>query len=190
VASDDDRPDIVIISPNDPSAMVKYARECRELGIAYIYDPSQQVARVGGDELVQGLTGADILILNDYEYGILQKKTGLNEKELLERVTTIVVTLAEKGSRIVTQDRVFAVPAAKPDAVLEPTGVGDAYRAGLIKGLAHGCPWPVSGRIAALAAAYVIEQPGPQPKPYTLEAFVARYRANFGDSDELDNLLG
>ncbi len=184
-----DKPDIVIISPNDPQAMDKYARECRELGIDYIYDPSQQVARVGGDELTKGLTGAKVLILNDYEYSILQNKTGLDEAQFLERVETIVVTLGEQGSRIVTQDQVYLVPVAQPDAVLEPTGVGDAYRAGLVVGLARGFSWPVTGRIAALAAAYVIEHPGPQPKPYTLEDLVARYRANFGDTPELDELL-
>jgi adenosine kinase len=188
-ATDAQKPDIVVISPNDPSAMLKYARECRELGIDYIYDPSQQVVRVGGDELLDGLTGAQVLILNEYEYGILQKKTGMNEVQLLERAGTIVVTLAENGSRIVTQDRVFLVPVAKPNAVLEPTGVGDAYRAGLIKGLAQGYSWPVSGRIAAVAAAYVIEWPGPQPQPYTLEDFVTRYRANFGDQAELHSLF-
>jgi adenosine kinase len=169
--------------------MRKYARECRELGIDYIYDPSQQVARVGGDELTEGLTGARVLILNEYEYSILQNKTGLNEEQLLARTATIVVTLAEQGSRIVTRDQVFQVPVAKPDAVLEPTGVGDAYRAGLIKGLVYGYPWPVTGRVAALAAAYVIEHPGPQPRPYTLEAFTARYRENFGATEELDDLL-
>jgi len=184
-----DKPDIVIISPNDPQAMAKFARECRELGIDYIYDPSQQVARVGGDELAEGLTGAKVLILNDYEYSILQNKTGLNEAQLLERVETIVVTLGEQGSRIVTQDQVYRVPVAQPYAVLEPTGVGDAYRAGLIVGMAHGFSWPVTGRIAALAAVYVIEHPGPQPKPYSLEDLVARYRANFGDTPELDELL-
>jgi adenosine kinase len=184
-----DRPDIVIISPNDPQAMRRYARECREAGIEYIYDPSQQVARVAGDELVEGLTGARVLILNEYEYSILQKKTGLNERQLLERTATIVVTLGEQGSRIVTRDQVFEVPIAKPDAVLEPTGVGDAYRAGLIKGLIHGYPWPVTGRIAALAAAYVIEHPGPQPRPYTIEAFLARYRQTFGATNELDDVL-
>ena len=184
-----DKPDLVIIAPNDPQAMAKYARECRELEIDYIYDPSQQVARVGGEELAEGLTGAKLLILNDYEYSILQNKTGLDEAQLLQRVENIVVTLGERGSRIVTQDQVFQVPIAAPNAVLEPTGVGDAYRAGLIKGMVHGFSWPVSGRIAALAAAYVIEHPGPQPKPYTLDEWVARYRANFGDSPELDSLL-
>ncbi|MBL7199332.1 MAG: carbohydrate kinase family protein [Anaerolineae bacterium] len=180
-----EKPDMAIISPNDPEAMRKYARECRELGIPYIYDPSQQVARVDGDELTEGLTGAEILILNDYEYGILCKKTGLDERQILQRTSTIVVTLGDQGSRIVTQDQVHEVPVARPDAVLEPTGVGDAYRAGLIKGLACGYGWPVAGRIAALAAAYVIEHPGPQPKPYTIEEFTARYRENFGQALEL-----
>jgi adenosine kinase len=186
----ENRPDIVIISPNDPAAMAKYAHECRQLDIPFIYDPSQQVARVGGYELAEGLGGAKVLILNEYEYGILQKKTGLDENQLLKQVETIIVTLAEKGSRIVTQDQTYDIPTARPAAILEPTGVGDAYRAGLIKGLVHGYSWPVSGRIAALAAAYVIEQPGPQPKPYTLNAFVARYRENFGSSTELDGWLG
>lgn len=182
---DSAKPDIAIISPNDPQAMRRYARECQELHIAYIYDPSQQVARVSGDELLEGLTGAAVLILNDYEYGILQKKTELDEPQLLARVPTIVVTLGENGSRIVTRDGAFDVPVARPNAVLEPTGVGDAYRAGLIKGIVHGYPWPVAGRVAALAAAYVIEHPGPQPRPYTLREFVARYRENFGNTPEL-----
>jgi adenosine kinase len=184
------KPEIAIISPNDPAAMIKYARECREIGIPYIYDPSQQVARVDGDELVEGLTGAEILILNDYEYSILQKKTALREAQILERVNTIIVTLGEEGSRIVTQDGEVHVPVAKPEAILEPTGVGDAYRAGLIKGLVHGYGWAVTGRIAALAAAYVIEHPGPQPKPYTIHEFVDRYRANFGDTPALQDILG
>ncbi len=89
-----------------------------------------------------------------------------------------------------TGNEVFRIPTARPEAVLEPTGVGDAYRAGLLKGMVRGYPWPVTGRIGALAAAYVIEHPGPQPKPYTIEAFVARYRANFGETPELDDLLG
>jgi adenosine kinase len=185
-----EHPEIVIISPNDPAAMHKYASECRERGVPYIYDPSQQVARVDGDELLAGLTGARILILNDYEYSILQKKTGLDEAQLLQRVDTIIVTLGEDGSRITTQAQVIEVPVARPHAVLEPTGVGDAYRAGLIKGLMHGLPWPVTGRIAALAAAYVIEHPGPQPQAYSLAAFVARYRENFGPAPELQDLLG
>ncbi len=182
-------PEIAIISPNDPGAMRKYARECRELALPYIYDPSQQVARVEGEELLDSLTGAYILIVNDYEYSILQKKTGLDERELLKRVEAIVVTLGENGSRIVTDRGEILIPVARPHEVLEPTGVGDAYRAGLLVGLVRRFPWPVAARIAALAAAYVIEHPGPQPLPYTLEAFAQRYRENFGEAPELQELL-
>ncbi|MCD6554386.1 MAG: carbohydrate kinase family protein [Anaerolineae bacterium] len=187
--------EITIISPNDPQAMRKYARECRELGIPYIYDPSQQVARVEGEELVEGLTGAKILIVNEYEYGILCKKTGLSEAQLMERVPTIIVTKGEKGSTIATTEsdaggvQVFDIPPAKVTTTFDPTGVGDAYRAGLIKGLVRGYPWPVTGRVASVAAAYVLESPGPQPEPYTREQFVARYRQNFGDAPELADLL-
>jgi adenosine kinase len=169
--------------------MLKYARECRELEIPYIYDPSQQVARVDGAELLEGLTGADILILNDYEYSILRKKTDLDESQLLERVNAIIVTLGADGSKIVSQNAEIEVPVAKPAMILEPTGVGDAYRAGLIKGLSRGYDWPVIGRIGAVAAAYVIEWPGPQPRPYTLEEFAARYRENYGDAPELTDML-
>jgi adenosine kinase len=182
-------PEIAIISPNDPEAMRRYARECRELDIPYIYDPSQQVARVEGDELIEGLTGAHVLIVNDYEYSVLQKKTGLDQAQLLDRVDVIVVTLGERGSRITAPEGEFLVPVARPDAILEPTGVGDAYRAGLLVGLVRRFPWPVTGRIAALAAAYVIEHPSPQPLPYTIEGFVERYRDNFGDTPEVEELL-
>jgi adenosine kinase len=185
-----EKPDVVIVSPNDPAAMSKYASECRELCVPYIYDPGQQVARVDGGELLDGLTGAEILIMNDYEYSILQKKTGLDEAQIQERVNTVIVTLGEEGSRIVTAEEELMVPVAKPNAVLEPTGVGDAYRAGLLKGLVRGYGWSITGRIATLAAVYVIEHPGPQPRPYTIEEFVARYRENFGDTPELQNMLG
>jgi adenosine kinase len=191
----DEEVKIAIISPNDPVAMDKYARECRELDIPYIYDPSQQVARVGGDELVEGLTGAYILIFNEYEYNILQKKTGLNKDQLLERVKTIVITKGEEGSTILNRNAKTGgiwhvdVPAANARLTHDPTGVGDAYRAGLIKGLVHGCPWEVTGRLASLTAIYVLEHPGPQPLPYTRQEFVQRYRENFGDTPELADLF-
>lgn len=182
---------IAIVSPNDPAAMARYARECRELGIPYVYDPSQQVARVDGEELTEGLTGARILILNEYEYDILQKKTGLDEDRLFERVQTIIVTQGEDGSTILSRDAAAGqvqrlhIPVARPQAAYDPTGVGDAYRAGLLKGLVRGYPWPVTGRIASLAAVYVLEHPGPQPLPYTRQEFVRRYRENFGNTPEL-----
>jgi adenosine kinase len=192
---DDNEVDMAIISPNDPAAMDKYAHECRELGIPYIYDPSQQVVRVEGDELIEGLTGAHILILNAYEYNVLHKKTGLNEGQLLDRVKKIIVTKGEEGSVILSREtetgdvQRLDVPAATPRATYDPTGVGDAYRAGVLKGLVRGYPWEVTGRLASLAAVYVLEHPGPQPQPYTRREFVQRYRESFGDTPELADLL-
>jgi adenosine kinase len=173
-----------IISPNDPQAMAVYTQECRELGIPFIYDPSQQVARVGGDELVSSVQGAQILIVNGYEYDLFRKKTGLDEDAILDVVQTLIVTQGNRGSMIVTCEgtvRVtYEVPVARPIQVLDPTGVGDAFRAGLLKGLRAGLPWPIIGRMASLAAVYVLEQPGPQPRPYTREDFVVRYEETFG----------
>ncbi len=182
--SDPSQVEWAIISPNDPGAMGKYARECRELGIPFIYDPSQQVARVPGEELVAGARGAHILIVNEYEYEIFCKKTGLDENGLFSLVGTLVVTRGKEGSTIVTPGRDglerHTIPAAPTARSLDPTGVGDAYRAGLLKGLRAGLPWPLTGRIASLAATYVLEQPGPQPSPYTRQEFLLRYEQAFG----------
>jgi adenosine kinase len=184
-----------IISPNDPCAMARYAEECRELGIPFIYDPSQQVARVGGDELVCGARGARVLILNEYENHLFRKKTGLDTDGLLDLVQTLIVTRGREGSTILSvetgQMAVYEIPAVPADPCQDPTGVGDGYRAGLLKGLRCGLPWPVTGRIAALAATYVLEQLGPQPRPYRREEFVRRYEEAFGpDPAVRDALLG
>lgn len=182
-----------IISPNDPQAMAVYTQECRELGIPFIYDPSQQVARVGGDELASSAQGARILIVNGYEYDLFRKKTGMDEDAILDVVEALIVTQGNEGSMIVTCEgnvRVtYEVPVARPMQVLDPTGVGDAFRAGLLKGLQIGLPWPIIGRMASLAAVYVLEQPGPQPRPYTLEEFIERYEQTFGVEPALCSAL-
>jgi len=173
-----------IISPNDPLAMARYAAECRDLGIPFIYDPSQQVARVGGEELAAGARGARLLVVNEYEGELFLKKTGMSEGEVLGLVGTLIVTRGKEGSSIITVEdgrRVaYTIPAAPAAQRLDPTGVGDAYRAGLLKGLRCGLPWPITGRIASLAAVYVLEHPGPQPHPYTRQDFVSRYGQAFG----------
>ena len=173
-----------IISPNDPSAMAKYTQECRELGIPFIYDPSQQVARCPGEDLAAGTRGARILILNEYEPDLFSKKTGLDDDGILGLAETMIITRGKEGSRIITPEKgqraVYDIPAAPAAQRLDPTGVGDAFRAGLLKGLRAGLPWPVIGRIGSLAATYVLEDPGPQPRPYAREEFVARYEALFG----------
>jgi adenosine kinase len=180
---------IAIISPNAPSAMIKYTRECQELGIPYIYDPSQQIVRLSREEVLEGVRGARMLIVNDYEFCLIQNTTGLSETDLLALPRSTIITRGAEGSTIYDGGRVYSIPIAPADCVCEPTGVGDAYRAGVIKGMLRGYPWEVVGRIAALAATYVIEQYGTQNHRYTVEGFSARYRAVFGPAPELDDFV-
>ncbi|MCS6842821.1 MAG: carbohydrate kinase family protein [Caldilineales bacterium] len=182
--------DVVIISPNDPVAMRQLAEECRQMGIPFVYDPSQQLARMTGEELVESMRGARVLTVNEYELEMAKAKSGLNEAGMLELVESIVVTLGPRGSRVLNRDgRVVEAPAAAARRVVEPTGVGDAFRAGLLTGLTRGYPWEVTCRLANLAAVYVIEHPGTMSHHYTLPEFVQRYRENFGDAPELEDLL-
>ncbi len=175
------RPDMVILSPNDPIAMDKYAVECKTLGSPYIYDPGQQVVRVGADSLCLGLEGANILILNDYEFELLKTRTGLTDAQIRAAVKqAVIITRGADGSEI-WSDRRVTVPVVPPQQIADPTGVGDAYRAGLLKGLALGLPWEVCGRIGALAATYTLECVGPQSQHYTLAEFKTRYQEHFGE---------
>lgn len=174
--------DLTIVSPNDPLAMQKYPAECKALGIPYIYDPSQQVVRLDGIALWEGVDGADILIVNDYEYELLKDRTHMSEADIRAAVKrAVIVTRGEKGSHIWAGGEEMVMPVVPPQQVLDPTGVGDAYRAGLIKGLALGLPWRICGQIGALAATYVLETHGPQTHSYTLAAFGERYKTVFGE---------
>jgi len=174
--------DLTIISPNDPLAMQKYPVECKALGIPYIYDPSQQIVRLDGAALRAGVEGADILIVNDYEYELLKDRTGMSEADIRAAVKrAVIVTRGEQGSHIWAGGEEMVVPIVPPQQVLDPTGVGDAYRAGLIKGLALDLPWRICGQIGALAATYVLETHGPQAHTYTLATFGERYKTVFGE---------
>ncbi len=185
-----DEIDLAVISPNDPQAMVKYAAECQELAIPYLYDPSQQIVRLTGEDLREGLDGCDLLVVNDYEFELLQQKTGLSADAIRDMpVRACVVTLGERGSCIWADGNLYEIPAVPPKRNCDPTGVGDAFRAGLIKGLALGLPWDLAGRMAALAATYALEEIGPQNHRYTLADFVARFREHFDDNHALDVLL-
>ncbi|MGQ9713251.1 MAG: carbohydrate kinase family protein [Anaerolineae bacterium] len=181
---------VAVISPNDPRAMVKYVQECQELGIPYVYDPSQQIIRLEGEDLVEGARGAEVLVLNDYEFGMMCRKTGLPERDLLRLAKVTIITEGEKGSTIVPRgEEPIAIPAVPPRRLVDPTGVGDAYRAGMLKGMLREVPWPVTGRMASLAATYVLEEPGTQNHAYTLEEFIRRYQEVFGETEEVAALL-
>lgn len=181
--------DLVIIAPNDPDAMLKYAAECTAQGIPYLYDPSMQAPRMTGEQLEQGFQGAKILTGNDYEFAMMSEKMGITEAQLRRRVPITVMTKGEAGALLTVDGTEYEIPVAKPRQVVDPTGAGDAFRAGLVKGMARGFSWPVVGRMAALTAVYAIEQAGPQQHSYTLTEFVERYRENFGASDEVESLL-
>jgi adenosine kinase len=176
--------DLAIISPNDPGAMVQYAEECRALGIPFIFDPGQQCARMSGDELADGLRGALMVIVNDYELELLKQKTGQGEPEMLQQAQMLVVTRGEHGSTVLNQagDRAD-VPAVVPHRIADPTGVGDAYRGGFMKGLAMGASPVVCARIGSVAATYALEHLGGQSHAYSKRDFLARYETHFGALD-------
>jgi adenosine kinase len=182
--------DLVIISPNDPEAMVKYAAECRELGIPYLYDPSQQIIRLSGEDLRAGLEECALLVVNDYEFEMMQEKTGLSAETIRSApARACIVTLGPEGAHVWAGGALHAIPAVPPQRADDPTGVGDAFRAGLVKGLALGLSWDLAGRMGALAATYTLEQPGPQSHHYRPAEFVARFRQFFDDGGKLDRLL-
>jgi adenosine kinase len=171
---------LAIISPNDPQAMLQYAEECRTLEIPFIFDPGQQCARMSGQELADALNGATVLILNDYELELLRQKTGLDERELIERTNTLVVTRGEEGSTILTADQEIRVAAVTPHRIADPTGVGDAFRGGFMKGMVAGLDFETSARLGSVAATYALEHLGGSSHAYTWEEFAARYEQHFG----------
>jgi adenosine kinase len=171
---------LAIVSPNDPGAMVQYADECRTLGIPFIFDPGQQCARMAGDELREGVEGAAIVIVNDYELELLRQKTGLSEAGLTKAAGALIVTRGEQGSSIVTADGSCDVAAVVPRRIVDPTGVGDAFRGGLMKGIALGLPYDAAARLGSVAATYALEHMGGQSHSYTWEEFKRRFEEHFG----------
>jgi len=149
----DGKPDLVVISPNDPLAMMQLAAECRQRGIRFVADPSQQVPRLSGDELRQSIEGAYMLIANAYEAEMISKKTGLSLGELREQIEMVVVTHGKQGSQIFRHGEMVEVPVFPPTEIKDPTGVGDAYRSGLLTGLSYGWDLKLAGEVGALCRA-------------------------------------
>jgi len=174
------RIDLVIISPNDPQAMRQYAEECRTMNVRFIFDPGQQCARMEGDELVDGLNGAFMVVCNDYEFELIRQKTQRSEQDVLAESEVLVITKGEHGATVMTRRDRFDVPAVPPSQIVDPTGVGDAYRGGFMKGLALGADPLVCGQMGSVAAAYALEHLGGQSHAYTWDEFRARYERHFG----------
>jgi adenosine kinase len=171
---------LAIISPNDPGAMLQYAEECRALEIPYIWDPGQQCARMSGEELRDGLVGAALVICNDYEFELIRQKTGLDEASLLDQAQALVITRGEAGCSVYAEGRQSSVPAVPPHRIADPTGVGDAFRGGFLKGLALAADYDTCARLGSVAATYALEHLGGQSHAYTWEEFVERYETHFG----------
>jgi len=181
--------ELAIISPNDPAAMSAYVEECKQLGIPYVYDPSQQVIRLTSEALIAGIDGCILLTVNEYELGMIQEKTGFSRTEIVELAGGLLLTLGGKGSQIFVDGQVINIPAIPPRQLIEPTGAGDAFRGGLLRGIQLDLPWLVAGRMGALAATYVLENMGTQGHHYTRKEFIDRYRQLFDDDGALDILL-
>ena len=174
---------LAIISPNDPGAMLQYAEECRTLRIPYIWDPGQQCARMSGSELLDGLTGARLVICNDYEFELLKQKTNVDEVSILDHAGALVVTRGEKGCIIYERSGQIHVAAVPPHRIVDPTGVGDAFRGGFMKGMAHGADYAVCARLGGVAATYALEHLGGQSHAYSWPEFRDRYEQHFGETD-------
>jgi adenosine kinase len=172
----------LIVGPNDPAAMIRLVRECREGAMPWVFDPAHQLPRLSPEDIAEGARGAWILIGNDYELELIMQRTGHSMDKLVELAEIVVTTLGRDGSRIATRKGVLDVPPAPARIESDPTGAGDAYRAGLVAGLLRGLELEQAGKVASLAATYAIEQVGTVEHAYTREAFSLRYQEAFGDS--------
>jgi len=189
--SEADKP-FVVISPNDPMAMKKYVKECREINLPYLYDPAFQIATFAPEELKDGIEGASFLIGNDYEIDLIADKLGITHEDLLVMGPIVVTTLGAKGSIVETRHKAIHIKSAKVKNTSDPTGAGDAYRAGFLAGYLRFSlarrdlarltvdELQICGQMGSVAAAYTVEKYGTQTHSFTKKEFIARYHENYG----------
>ncbi|MCB0077401.1 MAG: carbohydrate kinase family protein [Anaerolineales bacterium] len=171
--------ELVVISPTAPDAMAKAVHECKMLGLPYVYDPSQQTVRLTKEELIDGIDGSLMLIVNDYELNLIEKKTGLESAEIHAMTHNLIVTRGEHGITILN-DGMHHIPAALTENIVDPTGVGDAFRGGLLRAYVGGADWTIAGKVGALAATFCLENVGTQGHHYTIEEFILRFEQLYG----------
>jgi adenosine kinase len=171
-----------MVAPDGRDGMLAHARDFAADGVPFVFDPGQGLILFNGEELVRFIDQATWVTVNDYEAQLLQERTGKRLDELAKKVKALIVTLGAQGSRIYTSGRTIDIPTAKPEAVNDPTGCGDAYRAGLLYGLLNNLDWESTGRIASLMGTIKIESHGTQNHRFTRSEFEARYREAFGRS--------
>ncbi|WP_197519871.1 carbohydrate kinase family protein [Pseudonocardia sp. HH130630-07] len=184
--------DLVLIGASDPDAMIRHTEECRDKGYPFLADPSQQLARMEGPEVRRLIEGATYLVTNDYEYELLLRKSGWTAEEVAAKVGTRITTYGEKGAVIVESDGTETwIDVVPPTELVDPTGVGDAWRAGFLTALGGGLSLERSAQLGALIATYVLESDGPQEWTWDAEAALTRLRDAFGDTaaDEIRTVL-
>ena len=169
-----------IVAPDGREGMLQHAREFHEAGIPFIFDPGQGLPMFGGPELEEFVRLAEYVTVNDYEAQLLQERTGKKLDELAKLVKALVVTLGAQGAVVHTGGKQIAIPSVKPEAVLDPTGCGDAFRAGLLYGLANGADWALTGRLASLMGSLKIAQRGGQNHRFTRDEAADRFQQAFG----------
>jgi len=169
-----------IIAPDGREGMLQHAREFHDAGIPFVFDPGQGLPMFSGEELLAFVRMASYVAVNDYEGQLLQDRTGVKLEELAKRVRALVITLGARGSLVLTDGRRLEIPCVKAKEMVDPTGCGDAYRAGLLYGIAAGLDWPTTGRLASLLGAIKIAKRGGQNHHFTREEIAQRYRENFG----------
>jgi adenosine kinase len=169
-----------IIAPDGRQAMIEHAAQFKAAEIPFIFDPGQGLPMFGASELEEFIDQATWVTVNDYEWELMQQKTGMTAADVVAKVEALIVTRGSEGSMIYTKGRTLTVPSVKPRAIVDPTGCGDAYRAGLIHGLLRGLDWETTGRVASLMGSIKIESRGPQNHEFTQAEFDRRYQDNFG----------
>ena len=169
-----------MVSPDGRQAMLEHARQFAEAGIPFVFDPGQGLPMFDGEELERFVELADVVAVNDYEGKMLSQRTGLSLEAIAERVKAFVVTLGGEGSRVFTTDQEIWIPTAPVKGTVDPTGCGDAYRAGLLFGLMRGADWETTGRIASLMGAIKVESHGTQNHCFDSMSFSERFREAFG----------
>ncbi len=170
-----------IVSPDGRDGMLQHAREFRDAGVPFVFDPGQGLPMFNGDELMDFLKLADYCTVNDYEAKLLTERTGRSLEQLAGEVKALIVTLGGSGSHIYAEGRRIEIPTAPPQSLVDPTGCGDAYRAGLLHGIGKGWAWEKTGRLASLMGSIKIAHRGGQNHKLTAAEIAARYRAAFGE---------
>ena len=171
---------IGIVSPDGRDGMVQHAAQFAEAGIPFIFDPGQGLPMFDGDDLKAFIDQATYVTVNDYEWELLTDRTGLDAKQITQQVDALIITLGAKGAVIHTRDGEIEIPCAPVSEAVDPTGCGDAFRAGLLHGVTEGMDWGTTGRIASLLGAAAVEHAGTQNHSFTVDEFKARFEKSFG----------